>query len=426
MLNRRTFIKAAGLVGFGSYASVLGVEKTSAWSALPVEARKLAERHEVGRNASNDSALEDLLAIERWEDLLDVVDCRDVVQYYLPPGVCLKRLSVKSSSWIGPCPFCRGDCLEVIRSLYCCADCHVSGSAVEFVAHAEALSPAQALERLAGMLGADELRDSRNEYARFWNIMQEAADFYHAILVSAPEGKEGRKWAEKRGINQVTIEQFRLGYGPSTPDRLLLDHLIACGYTEADMALAGLIGHERRNGPAVDLHANDVFLLPLVDVDGHVWELQEEYLPSSRTRALDGWPNHGPLCSSRFKRMVWPPPCWPRDFDRYESLLVTHRPLDALLLRQAGFENVVRASWGRREVRTLRAMTAQIIRVQESPLNGVMMEEILQRFAPFPHQARLIQMANGKNLTDILSAEGPTGLTRLVAASTSIPEILRT
>lgn len=430
MLNRRSFMKTAGQLGLGALmpAHPIAASGTREKPQADVLAHGMA--HEQEGSMADRSALESLLAIERWEDVRDQTDCREVVQYYLPTGVRLRRLSPRSSSWVAPCPFCQSKWFEVIPELYACGHCHASGSAVDYVAHAESLTWGSAMARLDTMLKTGEIEGRGKEFARFWQIREEATAYYHSLLLEQPEGENTREWVRRQGISPATMRRLRLGYCPSEPSDLLYKHLEQRGYSEGEMDAAGLIGRRTGDGRIVDFHARDVLLIPVTDAQGHVWTfLEESALGYWKPEVCWSSGRQGPLCSHRYERMVYPVPSWPQDFQRHDCLLLTTQPLDVVLLQQEGIANVICPvgawDWGAPAVfRTAFAMAREFVHVAEDPMDSIRLDKLQATFAPHYDRIRFVHLPTGQSLRHLLRSEGAAGIAKLTATAPSIAQLL--
>ena len=102
MLNRRTFMKTAAAVGISSIAPLLQQSRASA-----SDFRSVAPGIQAGDRV-NDSA-ESLMAVERWENLLDDLDCIELAaRYTWLQSIAGKRTSTfgEALSFYAYCPIC--------------------------------------------------------------------------------------------------------------------------------------------------------------------------------------------------------------------------------------------------------------------------------------------------------------------------------
>ncbi|NTW61433.1 DNA primase [Candidatus Saccharibacteria bacterium] len=142
------------------------------------------------------------------------------------------------------------------------------GDVFSFVMEVEGLDFRQALELLARKAGVDlSMYESKNstDMARRKKRLIEAnnlaADYYQRSLI---ENQHARDYViSKRGLGKTTIQDFRIGYAPSSGDALV-NFLKKKGYSTKDLDQAGLVN--RFSG---DLFRGRM-MVPLMDSTGSV------------------------------------------------------------------------------------------------------------------------------------------------------------
>ncbi len=113
-----------------------------------------------------------------------------------------------------------------------------------FIEKKENLTPLEALRLLAERYGvplsrSGRERDGEPERARLLEANEEAARFYHGLLLTA-EAAPARRYLEGRGLDDATIRAFQLGYAPERW-QVLTEHLRGRGFTDAELLAAGLV-----------------------------------------------------------------------------------------------------------------------------------------------------------------------------------------
>src|SRR5262245_13848960 len=130
-------------------------------------------------------------------------------------------------------------------SLYYCFGCQASGDAITFVREVEHLDFAEAVERLAARAGITLHYDDkaagkdRTRKQRLSEAVAAAIDFYHQLLLEAPEGNTARGYLRGRGFDGDAARRFSLGWSPDDFDRLST-HLQQRKFARADIVDAGL------------------------------------------------------------------------------------------------------------------------------------------------------------------------------------------
>ncbi|MBQ7629363.1 MAG: hypothetical protein IJS81_03975, partial [Selenomonadaceae bacterium] len=139
------------------------------------------------------------------------------------------KLRENGKFYVGNCPFHedKNESLTVnpIEGIYYCFGCHAGGDVFNFMARAENISLAEALELQAKNVGVDIYSTKFNlEDERVNNRLKEvndyARDFYHELLTNGDEGDSCRKYLESRGISKREIEKFQLGFAPNVNGKL--------------------------------------------------------------------------------------------------------------------------------------------------------------------------------------------------------------
>ena len=104
--------------------------------------------------------------------------------------------------------------------LYRCWGCQVRGDVITFVREVEHLDFVGAVELLAGWAGIT-LRysdkgegETRKRRARLVKAVEQAVDWYHERLLSAPDAAVARKYLRERGLSGDEVRAFRIGWAP--------------------------------------------------------------------------------------------------------------------------------------------------------------------------------------------------------------------
>lgn len=182
------------------------------------------------------------------EEIIEEVRLRSDIVETISEYVNLKR---KGKNYQGLCPFHAEDTpsfsVTPDKQMFYCFGCHVGGNVFSFLMKKENwtfLETVQHLARKNGValpekeLSARELETQRRK-KRWEEIHEWSAVFFHEVLLQRPEGKPGRMYMEQRGIDQQTIQDFRLGYAPDSWDGLL-EYLKARGVSPGEIVEAGL------------------------------------------------------------------------------------------------------------------------------------------------------------------------------------------
>ena len=113
-------------------------------------------------------------------------------------------------------------------------------------------------------------------------INQDAADFYHRVLVTTRAGERGMAYAKKRELDKKTIDHFGIGYAPQQENLLLL-YLRGKNYQDDDLVKSGLF-IQSKSGELYD-RFRDRLMFPLSDESGRVIAFSGRRLSNDKTEA---------------------------------------------------------------------------------------------------------------------------------------------
>ena len=205
------------------------------------------------------------------EDVARVRETTDLVAV-ASEHVALKRVGQR---WMGLCPFHQEKTpsfsINPALGLWLCFGCQKSGDAITFVREVEHLDFVEAVERLAQRAGItlryDDRRaaQDRSRKARLAEAVGAAIDFYHRLLIDAPEGGTARKYLRGRGFDGDAARRFQLGWAPEGWDGLSR-HLQQRGFQRDDVVAAGLAFVNRANRLQDQFRSR--LLFPIFDARG--------------------------------------------------------------------------------------------------------------------------------------------------------------
>ncbi|HLM13046.1 MAG TPA: DNA primase, partial [Reyranella sp.] len=142
--------------------------------------------------------------------------------------VSLKRKS--GAEYSGLCPFHNEKTPSFTvndkKAFFYCFGCHEKGDAVDFVIKTEGLSFPEAVEKLAREVNLPVPRATPVERERaervstLQQVVEEAARWFQKQL-RLPVGRQGLDYLRGRGLEDATIDDFRLGFAPDSRDGLL-------------------------------------------------------------------------------------------------------------------------------------------------------------------------------------------------------------
>lgn len=426
MLNRRTFIQMAAAIGLNSIVPIFQPSRASVSNFNPV-----GSGIQVGGSIKNGT--ERLMAIERWENLQDDLDCIELAaRYTWQTSVAGKMTSAcgETLSFYAHCPFCSSnDSLYLREDSYHCCDCQLHGSAIDFFMSAEKCSCSKAIAGLRSMLDSGKLRGRVPELQQYWRILAETRRFYQEMLCHRTEGANAKRWLREQGIGARTVERFGLGYAPLESDELLRDHLLGQGYSRHAIEASGVIFQNTR-GRMKD--SCEGMIIPIGDHEGHLCGFcTNRNMVDSDPSVADHWVQSTPSFSKRrLRRLILPAPMWPQDLTKFEEIVITRSAWEVVLLHSVGIENAVYIvqDWERPNpyaMRTACALAKTILypcRAEGDTSREI--ETIMEQVGPNYRRVKLFALPEGRSLTELLQRQGPEAVRAAIGAATPLSQAL--
>lgn len=173
-----------------------------------------------------------------------------------------------------------------------CFGCHEGGDVFTFVEKQQGLDFRDALLYLAEKAGVavEDFSSSNPEQERAANALkerlrklnEEAALWFHQMLLRARDAAEARTYLQSRGISSESVMSFSLGYAPEHWESLSR-YLLGQGYTEYELVTGGLarprevgkvgsgagVVEREQSGGVYDYFRNRI-IFPIRDIRGRV------------------------------------------------------------------------------------------------------------------------------------------------------------
>lgn len=190
----------------------------------------------------------------RADDIAEVRE-RARIDEVVAQSVALKPAG--GGSYKGLCPFHdeRSPSFHVspAKGLWYCFGCGEGGDTLDFVMRVDALSFAEAVEKLAAAYavelhyeeGASVSGAQQGQRTRLVSLNAAAAAFFASRLRVDDEAETGRRFLTERGFDDDARSHFGVGYAPRGWDALTR-HLRGKGYADAEMLAAGVVSEGSR------------------------------------------------------------------------------------------------------------------------------------------------------------------------------------
>ncbi len=255
-----------------------------------------------------------------------------------------------------------------------CFGCQRHGDIFTFAMEYNGWDFRTALEELGRLAGVEvrkmtpEQVRAGKEKERLLRLMSEVADYYHHLLLTAPQAEHARRYLTQRGFTTSTIKTFQLGYSLRAWDAMR-SHLLERGFTIEEMVKAGMLV-KKEDGGTYD-RFRDRVMIPIRDRKGHIiafggrvlsHDAQPKYMNSPQTILFDK------------SRILF-------GFDRAlqaireaDQAIIVEGYMDVMIPHQAGYRNVV-APMGtaltESHLRQLHRLTKRIILALDPDAAGI-------------------------------------------------------
>jgi len=205
------------------------------------------------------------------EEIRNRCDIVDIISEYV-------HLKPAGKGFKGLCPF-HGEktpsfMVSPEKQLFHCFGCGEGGNVFNFLMKYEKISFFEAVKMLAKKSGVsipvDEGKENflNKQKERLYKLNNLAANYYRECLFRTNQGKKIINYLKKRGINDTSVEKYRLGYAPSGWDTLT-NFLKKKGYSYEEPFKAGLIKKSKIEGKYID-YFRDRIIFPIFHLSGKV------------------------------------------------------------------------------------------------------------------------------------------------------------
>ena len=140
------------------------------------------------------------------------------------------QLHKSGKNWFGFCPFhpetTPSFSVNEQKQIFNCFSCHRGGNVFKFVMETEGLTFPEAFQKVAEMSGIsldpkymqlESLNTAESsENGKIISLYAQATQLYHHILVNTELGEEALNYLHDRGLNDDMINEFNLGFAPTT------------------------------------------------------------------------------------------------------------------------------------------------------------------------------------------------------------------
>lgn len=206
--------------------------------------------------------------VEEIKNRLDIVDI-------VSESVQLRK---SGRSYTGFCPFHSNTktpsfvVFPESQTWRCFGACADGGDLFSYVMKKHGWDFRESLEQLARRAGVQLEEQTPAQKAQqaakqeITDLLEAAADYFHQLLLHAPQAEQARQYIAKRELNDKTLDEFRLGYSLDSWDACR-NHFMGQGFSEQDLLDAGLLTENPEKGTRYDRFRNRL-MFPIRDPKG--------------------------------------------------------------------------------------------------------------------------------------------------------------
>lgn len=289
--------------------------------------------------------------MDQIEEVKRKIDIVELVSSYLP-------LQKSGKNYKALCPFHSEKTPSFMVSpqlqIFKCFGCGEGGDAIAFYGKMEGVPFGEALKEMAKRAGVKLLRrqESPEEQQRekLYEINRLAADFFHFILTGHRVGEKAREFLRRRGVDKSTIEDFNLGYSPSSWESLGR-FILKKGYSMTDLLQSGLAARKEGGRGYFDFFRGRVMFplrSPLGKVTGFAGRTLGADEPKDGSTASNLVSDQGPKYINTVETPVFEKRRFLFNLDlakqtikKERAAILVEGEMDAIILFAKGIKNVV-------------------------------------------------------------------------------------
>lgn len=237
--------------------------------------------------------------IDRIKSNTNIVD---VVSQYV-------QLKKRGKNYFGYCPFHdeRTPSFSVTeeKQIFHCFSCGKGGNVFTFLMEIDGVPFAEAVKKTAELgnmedvdiqLPQENASPAQGKKDELKKAHEEAAAFYHQILMNTLIGEAALAYLYNRGFTEETLQEFQIGYSP--PDRTATHQMLkARGFSEQILQETGIFS-DRTDGQLLDRFSSRI-TFPLRDEKGRVIAFSGRILPAVKSEA-DGEEEEKPFHEAKY------------------------------------------------------------------------------------------------------------------------------
>jgi len=355
------------------------------------------------------------------EEIRNRCDIVDIISKYV-------HLKPAGKGFKGLCPFHEEKTPSFMvspeKQLFHCFGCGEGGNVFNFLMKYEKISFFEAVKMLAKKSGVslpvDEEKENflNRQKERLYKLNNLTANYYRECLFKTNQGKKIINYLKKRGINDSSVEKYKLGYALPGWDALT-NFLKKRGHSYEELIKARIINKSKIEGKYID-YFRDRIIFPIFNLSGRVIgfggrvldDSLPKYINSPETLVYNKGSN---LYSLNFAR---------EDIRKKDYLIIVEGYTDVLITQQYEFNNVA-ASLGTalttRQIDLIKRFTDMVLIAYDADSAGNMAtSRSLDLLVKAGFEVKVIDLPQGYDPADFLIKKGKTAFQNLIDSSLSL------
>jgi len=307
------------------------------------------------------------------------------------------------------------------KQIFHCFGCGNGGNVFNFLMKYENITFPEAVRRLAKKAGIPLPKVTRGEgirvqeKERLYKVNSIVADYFSNLLLNTPSGKGALDYLRGRGLEKETMEKFKLGYAPSSWDKLL-SQLKEKGFGRELLVKGGLLTSQGKP------YFWNRIIFPILDTQDHVVGFGGRILGKGEPKYLNS-----PQTPIYDKSRILYGLNWAKGAIRPKGeAVVVEGYMDVILPHQEGFQNFI-ASMGTSltsgQVYLLKRFSTQVTMLYDADAAGV--QATLRGLDLFLEQGvkvRVISLAKGYDPDTFLQNKGKEAFSKLLSRALPLIE----
>lgn len=357
------------------------------------------------------------------KELLLRADIIEVLSDY----ITLKR---RGKNYVALCPFHYEKkpsfTVSPDRGLYYCFGCGKGGNVIKFLQDHRGMDFKEAVIELAERYRIEvppnflspEAKSKKEEKSRIFEINEEAARHWAKNLYSA-EGAPALEHLKSRGLNEVEIKLWKLGYARKT-ENSLLNYLLSKGFKEEEILKAGLI--TKYDSSAKDLF-RDRIIFPVMDEKNRILGFAGRSLHGEEPKYLNSpeTPVYKKTWTLFGINKAW------EEIKREGFAIVVEGYMDVIGMHKNGIKNVV-ATCGtaltEQHLRILKKLTEKIVLMFDGDEGGKnAMFRSIETFLKVDLIPFCVFLPDGYDPDDFVKEKGKEAVTSILSSPKDLIEV---